>query len=261
MNASTTYLDTIRFQPAEATPESNRGRRWRVVKRTLVLLIIGIAAIPVAVLIVSKRDEWRRTACRVQLRQLGVAFLNYHEAQGHFPAPAIVDRAGKPLLSWRVALLPKLGYPSLYARFHLDEPWDSPHNRALLSEMPAEFACPSGDGRESGQTHYRVIVGPAFDQYSVNTAFAPDRGVEIREITDGTFSSILAIETETSVPWTKPNELHWAPGGSLPVLKSMHGDGTHIILGDGSPRYTKHSIETHTLLALITINGGEVVGG
>src|SRR5947209_1015931 len=52
--------------------------------------------------------------CAEKLKSLGVAMLKYHEAHGHFPAAAITDKNGTPLLSWRVTILPQLGYQSLY---------------------------------------------------------------------------------------------------------------------------------------------------
>ena len=61
---------------------------------------------------------------------------NYREAHGRFPAPAIQGKDGKPLLSWRVAILPYLEEDGLYQSFKLDEPWDSPHNKPLLERMP-----------------------------------------------------------------------------------------------------------------------------
>ena len=81
--------------------------------------------------------------CPEKLKRLGVAMNQFHEAHGHFPAAAITDKSGTPLLSWRVAILPQLGYQSLYDEFHLDEPWDSPHNLALAAQMPDVFRCPS----------------------------------------------------------------------------------------------------------------------
>ena len=53
-----------------------------------------------------------------------------------FPMGAICDASGKPLLSWRVAILPGLEQGNLYKQFRLDEPWDSPHNLTLLPLMP-----------------------------------------------------------------------------------------------------------------------------
>ena len=111
----------------------------------------------------------RRAACLTHLKQLGLAMEKYHEGHGHFPAPAIARRDGTPLLSWRVAILPQLGYQSLYDRFRKDEPWDSPHNLALLPEMPPEFSCPGDPWRPSGRTGYKVLVGPKTAPTSVNT--------------------------------------------------------------------------------------------
>ena len=54
-----------------------------------------------------------------QLKQLGLAFLNYCDTHKRFPAN-IYDTEGKPLLSWRVQLLPYLGGQTLYDQFHLD---------------------------------------------------------------------------------------------------------------------------------------------
>ncbi len=55
---------------------------------------------------------------------------------GAFPTAAILDKNGKPLLSWRVALLPYIEQDALYRQFKLDEPWDSEHNKKLIAQMP-----------------------------------------------------------------------------------------------------------------------------
>ena len=64
-----------------------------------------------------------------KLKQIGLALLNaYAVTNHHFPAD-VRSNDGKPLLSWRVRLLPYLGHQALYNEFHRDEPWDSPHNK------------------------------------------------------------------------------------------------------------------------------------
>ena len=70
----------------------------------------------------------------------------YHDVNNRFPAD-VLSKDGKPLLSWRVAILPQLGHQALYTEFHQDEPWDSPHNKALLERMPEVFAVLGGPGR------------------------------------------------------------------------------------------------------------------
>ena len=93
------------------------------------------------------------------LKQIGLAFHNYHCANNAFPRAAITDKRGKPLLSWRVAILPYIGQQALYNKFNLDEPWDSPHNRELLKEMPSTYVCPSRSNAEPFITTYQVFSG------------------------------------------------------------------------------------------------------
>ena len=69
---------------------------------------------------------------------------------------AIADSTGKPGLSWRVAILPYLEQDTLYKQFKLDEPWDSPHNKKLIRQMP---------GRQR-QHHARERAGAALDRHT-----------------------------------------------------------------------------------------------
>jgi prepilin-type processing-associated H-X9-DG protein len=238
------------------------GHWWRVVRA----LCLGGAAAAVSLIVIfgiigPAVRESRRKQCDEYLDQVGRALHEYHRVQGHLPAPALADREGKPLLSWRVAILPQLGYQSLYARFHLDESWDSPHNRALLREMPKEFACPGGPGPRAGQTGYLVVVGPKSEPGSVNTPFEPPRGAAFHEFSDGTSNTVLVIETDPLITWTKPQDLQWAPGGPLPPLVSPHDGGAHALFADGATKFLRSPIAATTLLALLTKNGGEVLSG
>jgi RNA polymerase sigma factor (sigma-70 family) len=64
-----------------------------------------------------------------RLLKLGIAMHRYHEVYNQFPPAALVGKEGKPLLSWRVLVLPYLEQDNLFKQFKLDEPWDSPNNR------------------------------------------------------------------------------------------------------------------------------------
>ncbi len=70
----------------------------------------GLVAVGVGALIptggLDKFTEgFGRTASNNNLKQIMLAIHNYHDAVGQLPAD-IVDKNGKPLLSWRVAILP-----------------------------------------------------------------------------------------------------------------------------------------------------------
>jgi hypothetical protein len=245
----------------EVGSRDRRPRRRRLTRLVLIAVAAGGVALAVFEGVLPAIRAKHREQCAANLKRLGLAFHAYHEARGSFPAPSVTGRDGRPLLSWRVELLPYLGYRSLYDEFRRDEPWDSPHNRALIARIPPEFACPGGTGLKTGLTGYQVIVGPVTELNSVNTPFEPARGVDIREITDGTSNTLLVAETDILVLWTKPDELRWDRDAPLPHFASPHEGGFHALLADGTPRFLKTTILPNILKALLTINGGEVVGG
>ena len=165
------------FREKDLTSEESTAS---VRNRGAIAVIAIVAAILLIMLVATPgirmiAQESRRKQCEVNLNRLGLAFHEYHNAHGHFPAPAVTRGDGTPLLSWRVALLPQLGYQQLYDRFHLDEPWDSPHNRPLLALMPAELACPDAAVARDGKTGYMVVVGPKIGPQSASTPFDASR--------------------------------------------------------------------------------------
>jgi hypothetical protein len=261
MSSITSDSEEVRFVDFEPVPVPGSVSRRRTsgwLRRVTVALVAGPFIVTIASGVIGSVRETQRKQCSDRLTRIGLALHEYHNACNHFPAPAIFNREGLPLLSWRVAILPYLGYHSLYGRFHLDEPWDSVGNRALLAEMPREFACPAGPARTTGQTPYQVVVGPTIDSYSINTPFDDKRGVDLREITDGTSNTILVFEADTPVPWTKPEDLMWSPDGPLPRLAGNHAGGTHVLLADGGTRFLTSTLRGDWLRAILTVNGGEI---
>src|SRR6202453_4951513 len=70
------------------------------------------------------------------VKQLIGAIHGFHDRYKRLPTAAICSKTeGKPLLSWRVAVLPFIDFEcrELYKQFKLDEPWDSPHNIQLVA--------------------------------------------------------------------------------------------------------------------------------
>jgi hypothetical protein len=203
--------------------------------------------------------QWRESTQRTQslqsLRQFGLAMHNYHQTKGHFPPSAIYSKDGKPLLSWRVELLPYLEQDKLYQQFHLDEPWDSEHNKKLLAQMPKLFeAPPSRELMEEYHTYFQVFVGkdaPFKDD--------PRKHVRITDFKDGTANTLLVVEAGEPVPWTKPADLSFDLKGPLPKLDGPFKDGFNAVFADGSVFFLRRSLKEETLRALITPAGGELI--
>jgi hypothetical protein len=199
------------------------------------------------------------------LKQLGLAMHNYHDANGRFPqSAAYQDADGRPLLSWRVAILPYIGEEQLYRRFRLNEPWNSPHNTALLPLMPKVYARPDDPGFATGMTHFQVFVGSgaAFEPRKLQEpprVGSPVPGWSMFEFTDGMSNTILLATSLKPVPWTKPEDMHFTPKGPLPPLGGHLSEGDNAVLADGSSRFLTDDLPEATLRAFITRNGGEIV--
>jgi hypothetical protein len=261
---------------ALALGEIGRSRGRRGGKGMAVTGIItgslGIVMVPVflILLLVPAVQKVRSAAERAQdqnnLKFMSIAMLNYHEAMGSFPqAAATRSQDGKPLLSWRVALLPYIEQGALYNQFKLDEPWDSPNNIRLLGMIPRFYLQPGQVPDGSGMTYYQVFVGPGtiFDN-----SFLPkkppqsgllERGIRVTEITDGTSNTILIAEGKNPVPWTKPEDLTFDPRLPLPPLGGQITGRFNVAMADGSIRsIDPKNVPESTLRAMITRNGGEV---
>jgi hypothetical protein len=203
----------------------------------------------------NESSNRRETLSR--FHNISLALLNYESAKKHLPAAAIYDKEGRPLLSWRVAVLPYLEKGELYKQFHLDEPWDSPHNKTLIDKMPGEYM---GVGSQydqlnsEGKTTCQVPVGP-------KTVFYNKEGTKYRDISDGTSKTILLVEVEPkrAVPWTKPED--WEVDLEHPRRGVERSDRNQFTAAwcDGSVQLVPVNANETQLRALLTRAGGEVV--
>ena len=196
------------------------------------------------------------------LRNIAAAMHQYHSRHGKFPAAYTVDKQGKPLLSWRVQLLPLLGQKELYRQFHLDEPWDGQHNRTLIAKMPEVYRSPASGAysppgakvKAPGQTNYVVPVGK-------ETAFPGSGALGVSDIRDGCANTIMAVEVgdDHAVIWTKPEDLPFDAADPAGGLRRLPRAGFWAVLCDGSVRWIPHDFAPKDLRAAFTRAGGEVI--
>lgn len=188
------------------------------------------------------------------LKQVMLAMHNFHDTYKRLPEPAIRSEEGKPLLSWRVAILPFVEQQALYEQFHLDEPWDSEHNKALLEQMPDIYATP-GVTLPPGHTIVQAVAGEEI-------GLKPEGQTGFRDFTDGTSNSILVVEASpnAAVPWTKPADVEIDLDDPLAKLGKARPRGFNVGMGDGSVRVIAETIDPEVLKALLTRGGGEVIG-
>jgi hypothetical protein len=150
---------------------------------------------------------------------------NYELNHKALPPAAVRGPDGKPLLSWRVLLLPYIEEETLFKQFHLDEAWDSPHNIKLLDPMPGIYTPFRERDYPVGHTFYQVIVGPG-------TPFSQPTGMKLANLAS---QSLLIVEAAHPIPWTKPDDLCYDPNGPLPSLGGILRNGfARVAWVDGS---------------------------
>ena len=161
-------------------------------------------------------------------------------------------------------ILPYLEQEALYKEFHLDEPWDSPHNRTLIARMPAGLPLPDGI-RRRGPRGQDALRRPA----RTGTVFRGAEPVSIKEITDGTSNTIIFVDAgdDRAVTWTKPDDWDVPPDADGPFEGIFDGASVPPIAtgtpsrpspmarcGSSRRRSSRHCSEPWSLTA-----GGEVI--
>jgi hypothetical protein len=198
------------------------------------------------------------------LKSILLAIHEYADAHSlQLPPAAITDKAGQPLLSWRVAILPFLGQKeaALYNRFHPDEPWDSRHNKDLLQFIPDAYRSESPPPGDAFLTHYQVFIGPGTP--------LERPGLTWKDFPDGLSQTFLVMEAAEAVPWSKPADMVYDPTAPVPDLcvwcrregPPFFGFGSkpvlrfHASMCDGSTRSGRAPIDEATLRAWIVRTG------
>ena len=142
-----------------------RFRRDRAFTLIELLVVIAIIAVLIGLLLAAVqrvREAAARMACSSNLRQMGLALANYHDATGSFP-PGMVDTSDDDLQkggsSGLVQLLGFLEQDNWLRRWSPNTPWYEGDNFNLVSTQIKSFYCPSN--RTSGTIDLTFLNGPS----------------------------------------------------------------------------------------------------
>ncbi len=233
----------------------------------IVAIVVAVVAVPVllacaGVLVAlllpavqASREAARRMSCSNNMKQIGLALHNYHDAYKAFPPAYTVDANGKRLHSWRTLILPFVEQKALYDQIDLDKPWDDPVNLPFANLDIPVYHCPSTPPAP-GMTTYVAVVDP-------NGVFQGSTGTKISQITDGTSNTLLLYETDVAraVQWMSPDDLdlptfvNAGAGGT----RSNHAGGSNICLADGSVMFFAGSSDATTRQNLVIRNDGQMI--
>lgn len=182
-----------------------------------------MATVPPGVLN-SPKMVARREASAQRMQKIVAAMQEHATQHGQLPTCSYDDQ-DRPLLSWRVHLLPALGYQDLYDKFDLEQPWDSEQNRKLLAEMPTEYGSPTNGADGAVGPIAAIFMVQGSNRGSAKTDNEPS-------------NSIMLVEARRDVPWTQPNEVGVDSKGHLiETLRGWQPGGVMVCRADGSPQF------------------------
>lgn len=210
------------------------------------LVVIAIIAILIALLLPAvqqAREAARRTQCKNNLKQLGLALHNYHDVHNRFPPTQImVFYAGAGNTNpqprnhtWMSMILPFIEQQSLYSSINFEAPMFNPATNAfqtlpsgkpIVSQTIPGFQCPSDPGfggstaisHDIAHTNYAGNMGWDWHFRGPHHLSGPFQngtpGTRIEEIKDGTSNTIMVGEVSTSGFMARPGApTHQANGG------------------------------------------------
>lgn len=263
----------------------------------IILLVSGL----VTILINRVRNAASLVQCGNNLKQIGIAFHNYHDQYGHFPIGTVSnpDLLPEKRLSWTVQVWPAYLCGGTASLINKTKPWDAEENcpprwsiciSANCNEMREEpmgqvriFLCPAVPVQPTpslpSPTHFVGISGLGDDAAELPLSdpragfFGNDRKVSRQDIKDGLATTMVASEAVDGGPWTargrstvrglSTDQPYLGEGGQF---LSLHRDKkllplTNVLFADASVRHFTPAVGPEIFEAMATIAGGESASG
>ena len=178
------------------------------------LVVIAIIAVLIALLLPAvqqAREAARRSQCKNNLKQIGLALHNYHDTFGTLPPTYIENAAGnnpEVKLGWAAMILPQMEQGPLYKLINpsANQGWTPSATNGLQTKLPA-YLCPSDPAPDLNRmsNFQRSGVSMASSSYVMSESVGAHqasgvgwrpRAKNFRDITDGLSNTMLVGERD-----------------------------------------------------------------
>ncbi|MDG2221803.1 MAG: DUF1559 domain-containing protein [Rubripirellula sp.] len=196
------------------------------------------------------KSERREIAAR-HLQEVADALLAYARDNKRLP-PTYLSANGFQTLSWRVEILPYLGYKKLYEKFDKNVPWNRPPNDALLNFIPDVYTSP-----ERFDTSTNILM-PACSGF-----IGGDGGGSVLNddvIEDGVANTLLLVEVndDHAVPWTAPQDFEPEDrDDAIGLLFDLREEGVFAVWANGWTTLLAAGTSSRILWDALTIEAGD----
>jgi len=275
-------------------PNRPRSSGFTLIELLVSISVLGILVALLLPAVQMARESARRTVCKNQLRQMGIALHNYHDTHLSFPSGSYVMGPSFPTQSgwgWGAMILPYIDQGPLYQQLDFKLGTAVGSNLPIIGRSLPIWRCPTDTGptrltiqsldhgeydlasgnyvgsggilsEMSSSKMHDIVDGPS------NTFLLGERLVQVGQNNTLPFTSAWcghvafadAVEYR-SVPHLTATRNHLINASESDALcfGSRHSGSAHFVFADGSARLLSQYIDADLFEALGTANGGEAV--
>jgi prepilin-type N-terminal cleavage/methylation domain-containing protein/prepilin-type processing-associated H-X9-DG protein len=268
-----------------------RSKSLRGFTAVELLVVVAIVAILIALLLPAvqqAREAARRSQCKNNMKQLGLAMHNYNDTYSTLP-PGWIAKDWKAetgaCWGWGTSILPFADQAAIFNQINFNRP---PTVGELTQMMLPIYRCPTdtspntnavrgnyGTSNYAGNYGSQVLPGSVDAAKDVNGLFYCNSSVRFASFKDGLSNTIMISErtlSSASAIWmgVRSNQ----NGGDnvsacsqrtrinsvIAAFSSRHAGGAHVLMSDGAVRFVAERLDPQVWEALGTRAGGETIG-